>query len=73
MAGPLSRHVMSKLVIGGEQAVGEGAFPFLAAKEMQVAGVPVRAIRISYTGELSDTLLWWTHTIVPILFVDQFE
>ncbi|GIY75438.1 dimethylglycine dehydrogenase, mitochondrial [Caerostris darwini] len=49
IAGPFSRNVLSKLT---EDDVGERAFPFLSAKIMKIAGIPVRALRISYTGEL---------------------
>ncbi|GBO15176.1 Dimethylglycine dehydrogenase, mitochondrial, partial [Araneus ventricosus] len=49
IAGPRSRDVLAKLT--GE-SVEERALPFLSAKAMTVAGIPTRALRISYTGEL---------------------
>nr|XP_042906993.1 dimethylglycine dehydrogenase, mitochondrial isoform X2 [Parasteatoda tepidariorum] len=47
VAGPLSRQVLQKLT-----SVNMEDFPFLATREMQIGGIRVTAIRISYTGEL---------------------
>ena len=47
VAGKYSRDVMQKLT--GEDMSHEG-FPFLECREMEMAGVPVQATRISYTG-----------------------
>ncbi|XP_061763862.1 dimethylglycine dehydrogenase, mitochondrial [Nerophis ophidion] len=49
IAGPNSRKVLQKLT---EEDMSDSGFKFLQCKSMQVAGVPLRAIRISYTGEL---------------------
>ncbi|MBN3301126.1 M2GD protein, partial [Amia calva] len=49
VAGPSSRKVLQKLT--GEH-MGDTAFKFLHCKAMEVAAIPLRAIRISYTGEL---------------------
>ncbi|GFY55196.1 dimethylglycine dehydrogenase, mitochondrial, partial [Trichonephila inaurata madagascariensis] len=49
IAGPNSRKVLAKLT---KEDVTNSAFPFLSAKTMEVADIPVRALRLSYTGEL---------------------
>ncbi|GFQ81700.1 dimethylglycine dehydrogenase, mitochondrial [Trichonephila clavata] len=49
IAGPNSRKVLAKLT---KEDVTNSAFPFLTAKTMEVADIPVRALRLSYTGEL---------------------
>lgn len=49
IAGPLSRNVLSKLV---KENMDSKAFPFLHVRIMNVADLPLRAMRISYTGEL---------------------
>lgn len=49
IAGPHSANVLSKLT---NVSLDDNEFPFLHAREMSVAGIPVTALRISYTGEL---------------------
>lgn len=49
VAGPKSRAVLQKLT---DEDMSDTAFRFLHCRSMQLAGVPLRAIRISYTGEL---------------------
>ncbi|XP_035214869.1 dimethylglycine dehydrogenase, mitochondrial-like [Stegodyphus dumicola] len=49
VVGPLSRNVLAKLT---KQDMDNRAFPFLSAKTIEIAGIPIRALRISYTGEL---------------------
>ena len=49
VAGPRSREVLAKLT---EADLGNQAFPWLSAREIEVAGVPTRALRVSYVGEL---------------------
>ncbi|XP_048021396.1 dimethylglycine dehydrogenase, mitochondrial [Megalobrama amblycephala] len=49
IAGPKSRTVLQKLT---DEDMSDAAFRFLHCRSIQLAGVPVRAIRISYTGEL---------------------
>ncbi|XP_018427423.1 PREDICTED: dimethylglycine dehydrogenase, mitochondrial [Nanorana parkeri] len=49
VAGPLSRKVLQKLT---SEDLSEEAFKFLHSRRMNIAGIPVTAIRISYTGEL---------------------
>lgn len=47
VAGPNSRKVLQKLT---DEDLSDDAFKFLHCKAIQLAKVPVRAIRISYTG-----------------------
>lgn len=47
IAGPHSANVLAKLT---DVDLSDEQFPFLHAREMTVAGVPVTALRISYTG-----------------------
>ncbi|KAI3362104.1 hypothetical protein L3Q82_012430 [Scortum barcoo] len=49
IAGPNSRKVLQKLT---DEDMSDAGFKFLHCKSIKLAGVPVRAIRISYTGEL---------------------
>ncbi|XP_064618508.1 dimethylglycine dehydrogenase, mitochondrial-like [Lineus longissimus] len=61
IAGPKSRDILSKLTTAD---MSNGAFKFLNTKSIDLAGISVNAMRISYTGELgwelyhkpSDTL-----------------
>ncbi len=49
VTGPRSRDLLAKLT-GVD--LTNGAFRWLTAREIEVAGVPVRALRVSYVGEL---------------------
>ncbi len=49
LAGPRSREVLAKL---SDADLGNNAFPWLRAREIEVAGIETRALRISYVGEL---------------------
>jgi dimethylglycine dehydrogenase len=49
LAGPRSRDVLNKLT---ETDLGNDTFPWMRGKEIEVAGVPTRALRVSYVGEL---------------------
>ncbi|MEO7230925.1 MAG: FAD-dependent oxidoreductase, partial [Candidatus Limnocylindrales bacterium] len=49
VAGPSARYVLAKLTTAD---LGNVAFPWLTGKEVEVAGIPVRALRINYVGEL---------------------
>jgi sarcosine oxidase subunit alpha len=51
IAGPRSREVVAPLVTGLD--LSNDAFPFMAAAEASVAGLPGRAFRISFSGELA--------------------
>lgn len=48
VAGPKSRVVLQKLT---DEDMSDAAFRFLHCRSIQLAGIPVRAIRISYTGD----------------------
>lgn len=49
IAGPLSRDVLCKLT---DTDVSHENFKFLTVKDLEIAGIPVKALRLSYTGEL---------------------
>ncbi|MEM7243433.1 MAG: sarcosine oxidase subunit alpha family protein [Pseudomonadota bacterium] len=50
VAGPNSRALLQKLI---DTDLSNDAFPFMAAREVNVAGVPGRLFRISFSGELA--------------------
>ncbi|TBV17552.1 sarcosine oxidase subunit alpha [Stutzerimonas kirkiae] len=50
LSGPNSRKLLGELT---DLDLGREAFPFMSWKEGEVAGVPARVFRISFTGELS--------------------
>lgn len=54
ITGPGARDVLARLP--GSIDFGRDAFPYLSGCEGVVAGVPVRALRIGFTGELSYEL-----------------
>lgn len=47
--GPLSRTLLSGLT---DAPLGSDHFPWLSVREIEIAGVAVRALRVSYVGEL---------------------
>jgi len=49
LAGPRSREVLAALTPAD---LGNDAFPWLDAREIDVAGISLRALRINYVGEL---------------------
>ena len=49
LAGPKSREVLSKLT---NEDLSNEKFPWLKAKEINIAGMQVKALRINYIGEL---------------------
>jgi sarcosine oxidase subunit alpha len=49
LAGPRAREVLGRLVSGD---IGNSSFPYMAFREMLVAGVPSRLLRIGFVGEL---------------------
>jgi sarcosine dehydrogenase len=59
LMGPRSREVLSEVC---EADLSNAAFPFASWREISVAGAPVRALRITYVGELG----WELH--VPVEF-----
>jgi dimethylglycine dehydrogenase len=49
VAGPQSRSLLAKLTSAD---LGSAAFPWFTGREIEVAGIAVRALRVSYVGEL---------------------
>lgn len=49
VTGPRSRDVLSQLT---ESDLSNAAFPWLTGQQIEVAGVALRALRVSYAGEL---------------------
>ena len=49
LAGPRSRDVLRKLTPANLESA---RFPWLSAQELNVLGIPLRALRVSYVGEL---------------------
>jgi glycine cleavage system aminomethyltransferase T len=47
--GPRARQVLARVT---EADLGNAAFPYGSLREISAAGSPVRAVRISYAGEL---------------------
>ena len=58
VAGPRSRDLLS---VCTDSALDNTAFPWLSIREIEITGVPVRALRVSFTGELG----WELH--VPMV------
>ena len=54
IAGPKSRDVLAGLIRDAEPetALSNKRFPWLSCREIELGMVPVRAIRVAYTGEL---------------------
>ena len=57
LAGPRSRDILSKLTAA---PLDSRAFRWLSGREIQVAGKPVRALRVNYVGELG----WELHPLM---------
>jgi dimethylglycine dehydrogenase len=49
VAGPRARDLLAKLT---DADLGSASFPWLTAQEIEIAGVPCRALRVNYVGEL---------------------
>ncbi|HXC10025.1 MAG TPA: FAD-dependent oxidoreductase [Steroidobacteraceae bacterium] len=60
LSGPRSRELLQPLT---DADLGNDAFPWLRAREIHIAGVPVRALRVSYVGELG----WELHPPIDSL------
>ena len=50
LAGPLSRKVLSTIT---DQSLSEADFPYLAIREVRVANVMARVLRVGFVGELA--------------------
>ncbi len=67
LMGPLAREILQPLCERGAADVGNAALPFMRFNDVIVAGVPVRAQRVTYVGELG----WELHVateFAPRLF-----
>jgi sarcosine oxidase subunit alpha len=53
LAGPKAREVLSRVTTAD---VSNAAFPYMGYREMAIHGVPVRALRLGFVGELSYEL-----------------
>jgi 4-methylaminobutanoate oxidase (formaldehyde-forming) len=53
LMGPRSREVLAAVA---DADVGNAAFPFATLRQITIAGTPVRALRITYVGELGFEL-----------------
>ncbi|MCI0581955.1 MAG: FAD-dependent oxidoreductase [Chloroflexi bacterium] len=62
LAGPRARDILGALT---DADLSTAAFPFMAARDIVVGPVPVRALRVTYTGELGWELhhpMEWSRT-----------
>jgi len=67
IAGPRSRQILAELT---DDDLSGAGFPFMAVREIHLGPVPVRAIRITYTGELGWELhhpIEYSRTLYEIL------
>ncbi len=62
LAGPKAREVLAQLT---DSALDNAAFRWLSGREIVVAGLPVRALRVNYVGELG----WELH--VPMADLER--
>lgn len=53
IAGPKSRQLIGRLT---KSDLSEAAFPYLAVRELQIAGIAVRAMRVGFVGEMGYEL-----------------
>eukprot|EP00931_Biecheleriopsis_adriatica_P056226 TRINITY_DN33309_c0_g1_i1.p1 TRINITY_DN33309_c0_g1~~TRINITY_DN33309_c0_g1_i1.p1 ORF type:complete len:882 (-),score=165.44 TRINITY_DN33309_c0_g1_i1:45-2690(-) len=65
VSGPESRRVLGQLA-GDEEAWSKENFKFYAWKEVEIAGIPCRALRVSFTGELGWELHPATADVAPL-------
>ncbi|HYB08524.1 MAG TPA: FAD-dependent oxidoreductase [Alphaproteobacteria bacterium] len=63
LMGPKARVVLQSLT---HEHVSNAAFPFASCRELSVAGVVVRALRVSYVGELGWELHVPTDSAIPV-------
>ena len=53
LAGPAARRILKQLT---EANLSDALFPYLGAREIDVAGIPARALRVGFVGELGYEL-----------------
>jgi sarcosine oxidase, subunit alpha len=60
LVGPKSRNLLQELVTGTDLSKSE--FPFMHSREAKMDGIPVRIVRISFSGELAFEInVAWGH------------
>ena len=64
VCGPMARQVM--VALGTDIDLSADALPFMALAEGQVAGLPARVVRVSFTGELSFEINVWPRHMAPL-------
>jgi glycine cleavage system aminomethyltransferase T/glycine/D-amino acid oxidase-like deaminating enzyme len=63
LMGPRAREILERVT---RDDVSNAAFPFAAVRRLHVAGTPVRALRITYVGELGWELHVPTESLVSV-------
>ena len=58
ICGPMARDFMTAL--GTDINMDSGTFPFMSMRQGEVAGIPARVFRVSFTGELSFEINVWS-------------
>ena len=58
ICGPMARDLMAAL--GTDIDIDSVAFPFMTMRQGNVAGIPARVFRVSFTGELSFEINVWS-------------
>jgi dimethylglycine dehydrogenase len=67
LAGPRAREILGSLT---DADLSSAAFPFMSARDIRVGPVPVRALRVTYTGELGWELhhpIEWSRALDALL------
>lgn len=65
VSGPESRRVLGQLA-GDEESWSKDNFKFYAWRDVELAGIPCRALRVSFTGELGWELHPATQDVAPL-------
>ncbi len=63
LMGPEARHILAEAC---EDDIGDAAFPFGTWRALTVAGAPVRALRVTFVGELGFELYVPTESMVTV-------
>jgi dimethylglycine dehydrogenase len=67
LAGPRARDILGSLT---DADLSSASFPFMSARDIRVGPVPVRALRVTYTGELGWELhhpIEWSRALDALL------
>jgi len=65
VAGPRSRDLLQRLT---NEDLSNKSWPFLATRQLNIAGVPTTSIRISYTGKTEDLFCHLHNSSYPSRF-----